>query len=85
MHSFYNQFSDLFKLWIDSIHCYSRLDDNKHKSDDKMRSSDDLDPPVVCVGTWKDEVDFKMYLNVWIIFLRIQKHTFWLCFFSGFM
>ncbi|XP_071143940.1 uncharacterized protein [Mytilus edulis] len=50
---------DLFKLWMDSIHCYSRLENDKNESDDKMRSLEDLDPPVVIVGTWKDAVDSK--------------------------
>ncbi|CAC5415006.1 unnamed protein product [Mytilus coruscus] len=46
---------DLFQLWMDSIHCYSRLEEDKSNSDDS-KSSDDLDPPVVIVGTWKDAV-----------------------------
>ncbi|CAG2188897.1 unnamed protein product [Mytilus edulis] len=46
----------LFRLWIDSIHCYSRLEEQKIVSDDKTTTSDDLDPPVVIVGTWKDAV-----------------------------
>ncbi|CAC5398136.1 unnamed protein product [Mytilus coruscus] len=45
----------LFRLWIDSIHCYSRLEEQNIISDDKT-TSDDLDPPVVIVGTWKDAV-----------------------------
>ncbi|XP_076084973.1 uncharacterized protein LOC143055700 [Mytilus galloprovincialis] len=47
---------DLFKLWMDSIHCYSRLEDDKYSSDDSKTTPDDLDPPVVIVGTWKDAV-----------------------------
>ncbi|XP_063417194.1 uncharacterized protein LOC134699528 [Mytilus trossulus] len=46
----------LFRLWIDSIHCYSRLEEKNIISDDKTTTSDDLDPPVVIVGTWKDAV-----------------------------
>ncbi|VDI34788.1 Hypothetical predicted protein [Mytilus galloprovincialis] len=46
---------DLFKLWMDSIHCYSRLEEDKSNSADS-KTSDDNDPPVVIVGTWKDAV-----------------------------
>ncbi|VDI29325.1 Hypothetical predicted protein [Mytilus galloprovincialis] len=46
----------LFRLWIDSIHCYSRLEEQNIISDDKTTTSGDLDPPVVIVGTWKDAV-----------------------------
>ncbi|CAC5425651.1 unnamed protein product [Mytilus coruscus] len=46
----------LFRLWIDSIHCYSRLEGKNIISDDKTTTSGDLDPPVVIVGTWKDAV-----------------------------
>ncbi|CAG2252931.1 unnamed protein product [Mytilus edulis] len=46
----------LFRLWIDSIHCYSRLEEKNIISDDKTTTSGDLDPPVVIVGTWKDAV-----------------------------
>ncbi|CAG2189927.1 unnamed protein product [Mytilus edulis] len=45
---------DLFQLWMDSIHCYSRLEEDINKSDASKRTSYDLDPPVVIVGTWKD-------------------------------
>ncbi|CAG2195641.1 unnamed protein product [Mytilus edulis] len=41
---------------MDSIHCYSRLDEDNNTSDDKMTTSDDINPPVVIVGTWKDAV-----------------------------
>ncbi|XP_063417950.1 uncharacterized protein LOC134700492 [Mytilus trossulus] len=44
----------LFRLWIDSIHCYSRLEERKNTSDKKPLG--DNDPPVVIVGTWKDAV-----------------------------
>ncbi|XP_076102965.1 uncharacterized protein LOC143072066 [Mytilus galloprovincialis] len=47
---------DLFRLWIDSIHCYSRLEEDKQKSAENMSASESLDPPVVIVGTWKDAV-----------------------------
>ncbi|XP_052096741.1 probable serine/threonine-protein kinase qkgA [Mytilus californianus] len=50
---------DLFKLWMDSIHCYSRLEDDKNNSDDNTISSTDINPPVVIVGTWKDAVAFE--------------------------
>lgn len=43
----------LFRLWMDSIHCYCRLGYN---GDDSNTTTDDLDPPVVIVGTWKDAV-----------------------------
>ncbi|XP_063408102.1 uncharacterized protein LOC134691488 [Mytilus trossulus] len=48
------QAQDLFQLWMDSIHCYSRLEEDIYKSDVKKRISEDLDPPIVIVGTWKD-------------------------------
>ncbi|XP_076082619.1 uncharacterized protein LOC143053718 [Mytilus galloprovincialis] len=47
---------DLFRLWMNSIHCYSRQEEDNNKSEDISRESDDLDPPVVIVGTWKDDV-----------------------------
>ncbi|VDH94776.1 Hypothetical predicted protein [Mytilus galloprovincialis] len=47
----------LFRLWIDSIHCYSRLEEGNIISDDKTTTSGYLDPPIVIVGTWKDAVD----------------------------
>ncbi|CAG2218760.1 unnamed protein product [Mytilus edulis] len=47
----------LFRLWIDSIHCYSRLEEGNIISDDKTTKSGYLDPPIVIVGTWKDAVD----------------------------
>ncbi|XP_071141466.1 uncharacterized protein [Mytilus edulis] len=46
---------DLFQLWIDSIHCYSRLEEDTSNSADS-KTSDDLDPPVLIVGTWRDAV-----------------------------
>lgn len=42
-------FVDLFCLWMDSIHCYCKME-----SDDIIRTQEYLDPPVVVVGTWKD-------------------------------
>ncbi|CAG2199091.1 unnamed protein product [Mytilus edulis] len=45
---------NLFQLWMDSIHCYSRLEEDGHRSDVNEKTSDDLDPPIVIVGTWKD-------------------------------
>ncbi|CAC5406238.1 unnamed protein product [Mytilus coruscus] len=44
----------LFRLWIDSIHCYSRLEEGNISSDKTTLC--DNDPPVVIVGTWKDAV-----------------------------
>lgn len=44
---------------MDSIHCYSRLENENNKSDDMRDISEDLDPPVVIVGTWKDAVTSK--------------------------
>lgn len=54
--SLYYFIVDLFQLWMDSIHCYSRLEEDNNTSDDKMTKSDDLNPQVVIVGTWKDAV-----------------------------
>ncbi|CAG2245231.1 unnamed protein product [Mytilus edulis] len=47
---------DLFRFWMDSIHCYSRMDDMENEYQDTIRKGDDVDPPVVIVGTWKDAV-----------------------------
>ncbi|XP_071142170.1 cyclic GMP-binding protein C-like [Mytilus edulis] len=44
----------LFRLWMDSIHCYSRLDEGNNTSDKTTVCA--IDPPVVIVGTWKDAV-----------------------------
>lgn len=41
---------------MDSIHCYSRQEEGQTISNDKKGMSDDIDPPVVIVGTWKDKV-----------------------------
>lgn len=54
MNSLYYFFVDLFRLWMDSIHCYSRLEEDKH--DDNERTTDEHDPPVIIIGTWKDAV-----------------------------
>ncbi|VDI49311.1 Hypothetical predicted protein [Mytilus galloprovincialis] len=45
---------NLFRLWMDSIHCYSRHEEDNNKSHDSKATSGDLDPPVVIIGTWKD-------------------------------
>lgn len=39
---------------MDSIHCYSRLEEDNNKFHDNKATSGDLDPPVVIIGTWKD-------------------------------
>ncbi|XP_071142193.1 uncharacterized protein [Mytilus edulis] len=44
----------LFRLWIDSIHCYSRQEEENSTSDKTPLC--DNNPPVVIVGTWKDAV-----------------------------
>ncbi|CAG2256632.1 unnamed protein product [Mytilus edulis] len=41
---------------MDSIHCYGRLEEDRNKSNENKTLSDDLDPPVVIVGTLKDAV-----------------------------
>ncbi|CAG2253295.1 unnamed protein product [Mytilus edulis] len=46
---------DLFRLWIDSIHCYCRLEQDKNEADDN-KFPNCIDPPVVVIGTWKDAV-----------------------------
>lgn len=61
-------FEDLFRLWMDSIHCYCRLDVDKSTSDDNKITSDNLDPPVVIVGTWKDAVISEEEEEVYIFF-----------------
>ncbi|XP_071150603.1 uncharacterized protein [Mytilus edulis] len=47
---------DLFRFWMDSMHCYSRMDEMQNECEDKTITKDDFDPPVVIVGTWKDAV-----------------------------
>ncbi|VDI67954.1 Hypothetical predicted protein [Mytilus galloprovincialis] len=47
---------DLFRLWMNSIHCYSKLEGDKYKYDDKNTTQYYIDPPVVVVGTWKDDL-----------------------------
>ncbi|CAG2237647.1 unnamed protein product [Mytilus edulis] len=47
---------DLFRFWMDSIHCYSKIDEMKNEYEDNTRIRDNFHPPVVIVGTWKDAV-----------------------------
>ncbi|XP_076087741.1 uncharacterized protein LOC143058163 [Mytilus galloprovincialis] len=47
---------DLFRLWMDSIHCYSTMNEKTNAYKDNTRIQEDLDPPVFIVGTWKDAV-----------------------------
>ncbi|XP_063418019.1 probable serine/threonine-protein kinase qkgA [Mytilus trossulus] len=46
----------LFRLWIDSIHCYSRLEEGNIISDYRTTKSGNLDPPIVIAATWTDAV-----------------------------
>ncbi|CAG2188851.1 unnamed protein product [Mytilus edulis] len=48
----------IFRLWMDSIHCYCRPNEFSYISnnDTKSISEDPFDPPVILVGTWKDQV-----------------------------
>ncbi|XP_071141459.1 uncharacterized protein [Mytilus edulis] len=56
---------EMFQLWMNSIHCYCRLDDQKNEAKSKtgemherMIAKDDcLDPPVVLVGSHRDKVE----------------------------
>ncbi|VDI42603.1 Hypothetical predicted protein [Mytilus galloprovincialis] len=56
---------EMFQLWMNSIHCYCRLDDQKNKAEsntgemhERMIAKDDcLDPPVVLVGSHRDKVE----------------------------
>lgn len=41
---------------MDSLHCYSRLEEDETFSFDNKKMLDNIDPPVVLVGTWKDAV-----------------------------
>lgn len=54
----------MFRLWMDSIHCYCIPDgqrfhyevepmEDKH---DKCSNNCSLNPPVILVGTWKDKL-----------------------------
>ncbi|CAC5363352.1 unnamed protein product [Mytilus coruscus] len=56
---------EMFQLWMNSIHCYCRLDDQQHKPESvtpKMDESTEkeetnmCDPPVILVGSHKDKV-----------------------------
>lgn len=49
----------MFQLWMDSIHCYCRIEEQTHTSESntatmhgRMRDN----PPVVLVGSHKDKV-----------------------------
>ncbi|XP_076084161.1 uncharacterized protein LOC143054951 [Mytilus galloprovincialis] len=56
---------EMFQLWMNSIHCYCILDDQKNKAErntgemhERMIAKDDcLDPPVVLVGSHRDKVE----------------------------
>ncbi|VDI80209.1 Hypothetical predicted protein [Mytilus galloprovincialis] len=56
---------EMFQLWMSSIHCYCRLEEQTNKAESNtatmheiMRDTDDfLDPPVVLVGSHKDKVE----------------------------
>lgn len=54
--SLFYYFVDLFRLWLDSIHCYSKLEEDQQTSGENISASDGLNPPVVIVGTWKDDL-----------------------------
>ncbi|XP_063419348.1 uncharacterized protein LOC134702295 [Mytilus trossulus] len=54
---------EMFQLWMNSIHCYCRLDDQQNKPESvKMDESTEkeetnmCDPPVILVGSHKDKV-----------------------------
>ncbi|VDI73375.1 Hypothetical predicted protein [Mytilus galloprovincialis] len=55
----------MFQLWMNSIHCYCRLDDKQKRPDSFTAKIDEnatkhntniLDPPVILVGSHKDKV-----------------------------
>ncbi|CAG2236157.1 unnamed protein product [Mytilus edulis] len=56
---------NMFQLWMNSIHCYCRLDDQQNKPESFTAKKDEstetqetniLDPPVILVGSHKDKV-----------------------------
>ncbi|XP_052067823.1 uncharacterized protein LOC127707359 [Mytilus californianus] len=56
---------EMFQLWMNSIHCYCRLDDQQNKPESFTAKIDEstetqetniLDPPVILVGSHKDKV-----------------------------
>ncbi|CAG2244045.1 unnamed protein product [Mytilus edulis] len=54
---------DMFQLWMNSIHCYCRLDDQQNKPDSvtmdestEKEETNKCDPPVILVGSHKDKV-----------------------------
>lgn len=44
----------MFRLWVDSIHCYCQLQQQNVTMNGI--NDDQLDPPIVVVGTFKDQV-----------------------------
>ncbi|CAG2238539.1 unnamed protein product [Mytilus edulis] len=55
----------MFQLWMNSIHCYCRLEDQKNIADSNIEKLDvciktdethSLDPPVILVGSHKDKI-----------------------------
>lgn len=48
----------MFRLWIDSIHCYCQMQQQKQTDNNTENgiNDDKLDPPIVVVGTFKDQV-----------------------------
>lgn len=55
-------FVEMFQLWMNSIHCYCRLEDQKNKfesntADNKKDKHNYLEPPVIIVGSHKDKVE----------------------------
>ncbi|XP_071138471.1 uncharacterized protein [Mytilus edulis] len=50
---------DMFRLWMDSIHCYCKMEEQQNMTDSFSETEtidDKLDPPIVIVGTFKDKV-----------------------------
>lgn len=48
-------FTEMFQLWMHSIHCYCSLE-NKAVGTDKSTQTDIKYPPVILVGSHKDKV-----------------------------
>ncbi|XP_052063134.1 uncharacterized protein LOC127702870 [Mytilus californianus] len=63
----------MFRLWMDSIHCYCKLENQNTKSGsntDVVKDLTDqrLDPPVILVGTYKDQIEITEGEEVLILY-----------------
>lgn len=55
---------EMFGLWMDSIHCYCT---QEKRNSGNHCTNQPLCPPVILVGTWKDEVKISEGEEVFIL------------------